>query len=208
MTTPINRHPERARTEVEELHRLLDDVMDGTLVTVTDDGRPWVVPMLFARDGDRLLFHGSTGAGALRHVAAGAPVAFSVTTIDALVVAHCTFEHSANYRSVVIHGSMTRLEGEEKWTALDTVSDRLLPGRVAEVREMTKRELAATMVLALPLTDWTMKARAGGPGATEEVHEAWTGVVPMRTVYGPAIPDPGSADRAVPASVRRLIDTD
>ena len=114
------------------LDALLDDEMAGSLALAVD-GRPWVVPMLFARDGDRVLLHGSTGAGALRHAAAGTPVVLTVFALDGLVVAHTTFESSANYRSAVVQGVAEVLEGEEKTAALDALSNRLLPGRTGEV---------------------------------------------------------------------------
>ena len=132
----LGRHAERGRSERDALDALLDEVLAGTLSTVVD-GRPWVVPMLFARDGDRVLLHGSTGAGALRQVAAGAPAVLSVTVVDGLVVAHTTFESSANYRSAVIHGELTPLGDAERTTALELLSERLIPGRTAEVRAMT-----------------------------------------------------------------------
>ena len=129
----LRRHAERGRSEREALDALLDEVLAGTLSTVVD-GRPWVVPMLFARAGDRILLHGSTGAGALRQVAAGAPAVLSVTVVDGLVVAHTTFESSANYRSAVIHGELTPLDDAGRTTALELLSERLIPGRPAEVR--------------------------------------------------------------------------
>ena len=96
--------------------------------------------MLFARQGDRILLHGSTGAGALRHVAAGAPAALAVIAVDALVVGHTTFDSSANYRSAVVHGSLTPLGDDERAVALDALSERILPGRTGEVRPMTRQE--------------------------------------------------------------------
>ena len=114
----VTRHRERASAEREVLNQILDDGMVGTLSTVTDDGMPWAVPLLYARDGDRILVHGSTGAGALRRVATGAPVAFSVTHMDAMVVAHSTFESSANYRSAVVYGVFEALSGDEQYSAL------------------------------------------------------------------------------------------
>ncbi len=123
----LGRHAERGRSEREALDALLDEVLAGTLSTVVD-GRPWVVPMLFARDGDRVLLHGSTGAGALRQVAAGAPAVLSVTVVDGLVVAHTTFESSANYRSAVIHGELTPLGDAERTTALELPLGAAHPG--------------------------------------------------------------------------------
>jgi nitroimidazol reductase NimA-like FMN-containing flavoprotein (pyridoxamine 5'-phosphate oxidase superfamily) len=205
----LGRHAERGRQERAELHALLDDVLAGTLSTVVD-GRPWVVPMLFARDGDRVLLHGSTGAGALRQVAAGAPAVLSVTVVDGLVVAHSTFDSSANYRSAVIHGELRPLEGEDRTRALTLISERLIPGRTCEVRPMTRREEAATLAMALPIADgrWLLKARSGGPSTPEEETDAWCGVVPLRVVAGVPEPAPWTADAGIPVppSVTRFVE--
>lgn len=202
----VGRHPERASTERDALEAVLDASLVGTLSTVVD-GRPWVVPMLYARVGDRILVHGSTGAGALRAVAAGAPVALCVALIDGLVVAHTTFESSANYRSAVVSGQLERLSGAEQEEALDRLSERLVPGRTAEVRATTKKERAQTMAMALPIVDgqWTVKVRDDWSSVPEEETDAWVGVVPMRTVYDPPQTAPFSpAGAAVPTSVLGL----
>ncbi|HET7761480.1 MAG TPA: DUF1272 domain-containing protein [Phycicoccus sp.] len=205
----LGRHAERGCSERAELDALLDEVLAGTLSTVVD-GRPWVVPMLFARDGDRILLHGSTGAGALRQVAAGAPAALTVFSVDGLVVAHTTFESSANYRSAVVHGRLTTLSEGERTHALEALSDRLLPGRTREVPPMTRREQAATLAMALPITDgqWLLKVRDGGPTPPEEETDAWCGVVPFRTVADVPHPAPWTdeAGTEVPASVTALLD--
>jgi len=209
----VNRHRERARTERAVLDAVLDAGVVGTLSTVVD-GRPWVVPMLYARLGDRVVMHGSTGAGALRHVAAGAPAALCVVHLDGVVVAQTTFESSANYRSAVVHGRLRPLDGADKSGALDALSDAIVPGRTAEVRAMTGKELAATLALELPITDgaWTVKVRTGPPSpiqedATEAERTAWTGVVPLRTVAGEPEPtDWCPPDTPIPASVHRLLD--
>lgn len=204
----LGRHAERGSGERAALDALLDEVLAGTLSTVVD-GRPWVVPMLFARDGDRILLHGSTGAGALRQVAAGAPAALTVVSVDGLVVAHSTFDSSANYRSAVVHGELETLTDADRTRALEVLSDRLLPGRTGEVRPMTRREEAATLAMALPITDgrWLLKARSGGPSTPEEdTGGAWCGVVPLRVVAGEPEPAPWSGEAAVPASVRTLVD--
>lgn len=163
----IGREPERSRTDRADLYALLDEVPHGVLASV-NDGSPWLVPMLFARDGDRILLHGSTGAGALRYVAAGEPVAFAVTSVDGIVVSYNTFHSSANYRSAVVNGVPQKLTGDEAWQALNTMSDRLVPGRTAEVRDMTKKEQASTPAIALPIEDgqWTMKGPRRRRGRT------------------------------------------
>lgn len=205
----LTRMPERGSTERAALDALLDEVLAGTLSTVVD-GRPWVVPMLFARDGDRVLLHGSTGAGALRQVASGAPAALAVMSVDGLVVSHTTFDSSANYRSAVLQGELTPLPPDESARALDLLSDRLLPGRTGEVRPPTRREHAATLAMALPIVDgrWLYKERTGGPGDPDEETAAWTGVVPLRVVAGE--PEPSSHAVAlgapVPASVHAFVD--
>ena len=205
----LTRKKERRARDREALHRLLDEQLVGTLATVTDDGQPWLVPMLYARDGDRLLLHGSTGAGALRHVAAGATAAFCVYAVDALVLASSMFDHSANYRSAVIRGPLLRLEGQDARDALDVISDGLLPGRRAEVRPIVAKEVSATVALALTITDdnWILKVRSGGTGEdpAEVPDDVWTGVVPMHTSYGEPEPSPWQpADLPVPPSVARL----
>lgn len=206
----LHRHPERGTTDRAPLDALLDGQWVGTLSTVVD-GLPWSVPMLFARDGDRIVLHGSTGAGALRHVAHGAPATFTVSTVDELVVAATTFESSANYRSAVIRGTLTNLEGDDKFAALDAFSDKLVPGRVAEVRPMNKKELAATLAMSLPIEDgqWLYKAREGWSSTNDEADaepDVWAGLVPVTTTYGPAIPAPWAQDTPVPDSVRALTD--
>ena len=194
----LHRKPDRGGDRAL-LDEILDEVKVGTLSTVVD-GLPWSVPMLFARDGDRILLHGSTGAGALRHVATGAPVTLTAFVLDGLVVADTLFDHSANYRSAVVRGSLVEVDADPSY-ALDVLSDKLIPGRTAEVRTHTGKEIAATTVLALQIEDgqWITKARSGPPGDTTE--PVWTGVVPTRIVYGEPV---GATDGDIPASVRAL----
>lgn len=199
----IKRLPERALADRSELDAVLDAARVATLSTVAD-GRPLVVPVLFARDGDRLLVHGSTGAGALRVAAAGAPIAVSVALLDGLVYADSLFESSANYRSAVVSGVATVLTGDAAREALDRLSDALMPGRRAEVRTHLPKELAATLTLALPIDadNWTAKRRTGGPGAIEDP-TVWSGVLPLHRSWGEPLPEPGM-DAEVPPSVRAL----
>ena len=210
----VNRHAERARHQREDLYEVLDAGHSmGTLSTVMD-GKPWVVPMLYARVGDRIVLHGSAAAGALRHVAAGAPAALCVTHLDGWVYAHTLFDSSANYRSAVVRGDLIVLTGEKAAQALTDLSDRILPGRSAEVPGHTRKQLAATQALAMDIADgqWTVKIRHGGPGDPADrddvAPDLWTGVLPITTVYG----KPQSAARtaghvALSPSVHRLVVT-
>lgn len=199
----IRRHSERAKQDRAELYEILDATWMGTLSTVKD-GLPLVVPLLYARDGDRLLLHGSTGAGALREAAAGAPVVLSVTLLDGLVYAASLFDSSANYRSAVVPGVARRLSPDDAAVALDRFSDVLMPGRRDELRGHLPKEIAATLVLELPIgDDWTAKQRAAEP-TDDDPSEVWTGVVPMTVEYGE--PQTASFSRVaeVSPSVRAL----
>lgn len=180
---------------------LLDEVLDatwvGTLSTVVD-ALPWSVPMTFARVGDDVLLHGSTGAGALRHIAAGAPVTLTVTVLDGLVISDTLMDHSANYRSAVLRGHVKPCD--DPAAALAALTDAVVPGRSAELAPPSARDLAATVVFALPIVDgqWIAKARTGGPGVSTG---DWTGVVDVHTRYGAVH---GYTGDRVPDSVRRL----
>ena len=135
----INRLAERARTARDELDEILDAGWVGTL-SVSVDGSPQVVPILYARVGDAVILHGSTGAGSLRAAAAGSPVAFCVAHLDGFVYAASLFESSANYRSAVVYGSCERLTGDAAEAALVGLSEHVMPGRAGEVRANTAKE--------------------------------------------------------------------
>ena len=208
MDNQIHRHPERAITDRARLDQLLDEIGLATLSTVSPDGEPWAIPINVARAGDRVVMHGSTGAGALRHAAAGAPIVLTIATVDALVVGATAFSTSVNYRSASLRGVATRVTGDEQAALLGALTEAFLPGRMGEVPGLTHKQLAATMVLDLPITadNWIMKVRAMGPD--EMVVDAdgggaggWGGIVPVRTVLDEARPAPW-AQGAVPESVR------
>jgi uncharacterized protein len=210
-TDRINRHKERARRERADLDAVLDaEHHVGTLSTVVD-GRPWVVPMLYGRRGDRILMHGSVGAGALRHVTAGAPAALCVTHLDGWVYAHTLFDSSANYRSAVVHGSLIALGGDEAAEALTRISACLFPGRAAEVPPHTRKQVAATTALAMDIVEgqWTVKVRDAGPGEPDEGEvdqELWTGVLPIVSAYrSPQAAARVPAGVPVSPSVRRVL---
>ena len=190
--TKLTRLPYRQVTDRSVLHAVLDA---GTVahVGLTTEHGPVVLPIGYARDGERLLLHGSTGGGLLRAAADGAPLAVCVTLLDGLVYARSLFDSSMNYRSVVVFGTATRLHGEEKLAALRLLSDHLMPGRWDEVRPPTAKELAATLVLAVGLDEVSIKVRSGPPSDDEPVpdpHTVWAGELPLRTVAGEPVPAP------------------
>lgn len=204
--TRIRRIPERQQTDREALYDVLRDAL-VVHVGVVRDGLPVMLPLGFGFDDDYIYLHGSTGGGLFRQLASGVPVAIAATHLDGLVFARSLFDSSMNYRSAVIFGVPETVPDADKEEALRVVSDHLMPGRWDEVRPMTRRELAATLVIRVPLTEASVKVRAHG--ASEEPDDGedrsvWAGVVPLATVAGAASrSELTPADVAEPESVRR-----
>jgi uncharacterized protein len=200
-STRIRRHGER---QVED-RAVLDAILDAGVVAhvgVVDDGRPVVLPMAYARDGDRLLLHGSTASRLMRLLAAGAPACVEVTHLDAIVVARSAFESSMQYRSAVVMGVCRPAPDHD--VALARITDGLLPGRWDEARPMRRKEAAATSIVELPLEEWSVKVSTSGPGDDEEDRgtDVWAGVLPVRTVVDAPVADHDVPDHVpVPPSV-------
>jgi uncharacterized protein len=200
------RLPEKASTDRADLEALLDTARVGHFAVVAEDGSPAVIPTMVVRDGDRILAHGSTGSRWMRRLASGVPTALGITAYDGIVVARSAFESSIRYRSAVVFGRCTPVT-EDRERFLDLITESLIPGRSAEIRRPTKAELAATLVLALPLEDWSLKVSAGWPEDEEEdiAGPAWAGVVPVQEEYDVPLAAPDLRDGIeVPPSVRAL----
>jgi nitroimidazol reductase NimA-like FMN-containing flavoprotein (pyridoxamine 5'-phosphate oxidase superfamily) len=186
--TVPTRSAERASYDRESVHAILDEAYVCHLGFVRD-GAPVVLPTLFARVGETLYVHGSTGSRPLRMTGEtdpGLPVCLTVTHVDALILARSAFHHSINYRSVVVHGTAHQVtDPEEKRTALDALVDHVVPGRSADSRPANKKELAATAVIRLDLDEVSAKTRTGG--ANDEPEDLalphWAGVLPLRKGY-------------------------
>ena len=210
MTTPrtrITRLREKERADRAALDALLDSTVVGHFALADPERGPVVIPSAIVRDGDRVLAHGSTGSRWMRALAAGTPTCLAVTALDGVVVARSAFESSLHYRSAVLFGVCVPLPDEQKSAALDLVTEALIPGRVAEIRRPSRRELEATLVLALPIVEWSLKVSDGWPDDPPEdiAGDAWGGVVPMLTGYGAPVPAPDlRAGISVPASVARF----
>jgi nitroimidazol reductase NimA-like FMN-containing flavoprotein (pyridoxamine 5'-phosphate oxidase superfamily) len=207
-STAVSRLSEKQSTAREDLDALLDSTPLATIALVRD-GHPLALPIGFARIGDELVIHGSTGSPWLRELAAGAPAAVSVTTLDGVLVARSGFESSFHYRSAVLFGVFAKVGDADKVRYLETVTDAFIPGRVAELRASTGKELAATLVLALPIgaDNWSCKISAGWPEDPEEDVAAgvWAGVVPINTSYGVPQRAPDCDEEIpIPASVRQM----
>jgi hypothetical protein len=205
--TAITRLREKGSTDRAALDALLDSARVGHFGLLDDSGRPVVLPTAVVRDGDRVLAHGSTGSPWMQRLAAGAPTSLAVTALDGLVVARSAFESSLHYRSAVLFGSCTVVDGAAKLAAVDVITDALIPGRVREVRRPAGKELAATLVLALPIAEWSLKISDGWPDDPDEdvAGDAWAGVVPLVTGYGEPVAAPDlRAGLPVPPSVLGL----
>lgn len=184
--TRVKRLPEKQVFDRAALNSLLDEAIVGH-VAIVRDGKPLVLPVGIGRDGDTLLIHGSTGSGLFREIADGRPLTIAVTLLDGLVYARSAFESSMHYRSAVIQGSATLVEGDDKLTALGILTNHMMPGRWAEVRDTTKKELAATMVLRVPLDVVSVKISDKPVDEFEDDGDdraIWAGILPLRTVAG------------------------
>lgn len=190
---------DRASYDRETVHAILDESYLCHLGFVRD-GAPVVLPTLYARVGDALYVHGSTGSRPLRMTAGadpGLPVCLTVTHVDGLVLARSAFHHSINYRSVVIHGTARQVtDPQEKNLALDALVDQVVAGRSADCRPADAKELAATAVIRLDLTEASAKARTGGPNddPADMGLPHWAGVIPVARTHGAPVPSADLAD--------------
>jgi nitroimidazol reductase NimA-like FMN-containing flavoprotein (pyridoxamine 5'-phosphate oxidase superfamily) len=206
-STTVSRLAELQSTSRSQLDDLLDSTPRATVAFVRD-GHPVALPIGCARIADDVIIHGSTGSPWLRALADGATAAVSVTTLDGVLVARSGFESSFHYRSAVLFGVFEEID-EDKVGYLETLTDTFIPGRVAELRASNRKELAATLVLRLPITadNWSLKISDGWPEDPDEdvAAGAWAGVVPITTSYGTPMRAP-DCDEAIPVpnSVLRL----
>ena len=189
----VTRLHERARYDREAVEAVLDAGLVAHLGFLSE-GQPYVIPTLHARVGDAVYVHGSAASRTLRALRDGIPACLTVTLLDGIVLARSVFEHSMNYRSVVVLGTAVPVdEPDEKLTALEAFTEKLLPGRWAEARPPTRKELKATSVLRLPLDEASAKIRDGGPedGDTPDAGlDVWAGHVPLVVEARPPVPDP------------------
>jgi uncharacterized protein len=189
--THVIREAERGVYDRETAYRILDE---GFLCHVgfVVDGQPFVIPTSYGRKGDNLYIHGSAASRMLRNAKESVPVCITVTLLDGLVLARSIFNHSMNYRSVVILGKATLVDQpEEKLEALRLLSEHIIPGRWADVRQPNEKELKATSVLRMPIEEFSSKVRSGPAIDDEEDYSfpTWAGVVPLEMKTGQPIDD-------------------
>ena len=201
--TQVRRLAHYQTTERSALYSVLDEGLAAN-VAIVRDSLPVALPVGFARDGDSILLHGSTGSDFFRRLAAGVPLCITVTHLDGLAYARSLFDSSMRYRAAVIHGVATALPDAEKEAALVMLAEHLMPGRAGEVRPILQRELAATMVLRVPLTTASVKDNSSSlieePGDGED-RSVWAGLLPLRIVAGEPEPSAETANAPVDYSV-------
>lgn len=189
----VTRLPKRGFYDRDTIDAILDEALVGHLAFTAEDGQPYAIPTLEARVGDEVWVHGSAASRTLRRVGRGIPACLTVTLIDGVVLARSIFNHSVNYRSVIVLGEARAVtDPDEKLAALEAFAERIAPGRWADARPPTRQELKATSILALPLDEASAKVRTGPPVDEEDdldLH-VWAGVVPMRLVRDEPAPAP------------------
>ena len=198
--TQVRRLPEKQVSDVEVLHAILDAALVAH-VAVPQEHRLAVVPVGIARDGDRLLIHGSTASQAFRALAEGVPTCATVTLLDGIVVARSQFESSMHYRCAMIFGSFAPVPVDKREAALAVLSEHLLPG-LTGARAPSAKELAATSVLAMPLVEWSLKVSADPPDDAKDDLDrpVWAGVVPLEHSWGTPVTAPDlTVDLPAPA---------
>jgi nitroimidazol reductase NimA-like FMN-containing flavoprotein (pyridoxamine 5'-phosphate oxidase superfamily) len=202
--TEVRRLPERASYDRQLIFAILDEALICH-VGFVHEAVPVVIPTIHARVGDTLYFHGSPVSRLLRGMRSGREICVNVTLVDGLVVARAAFHNSMNYRSVVLFGSPRIVDNaDEKWAALEAVTEHVVPGRWAECRPMTDKEFKGTLVAALPIDEASAKLRTGGPedDAADYDLPIWAGVVPLSMTPGEPVDDPEAhIEVAVPSYV-------
>ncbi len=190
--TKLRREPQRGSHDRETIEAILDEGLVAHLGFV-DDGQPYVIPTLHARVGETVYIHGSAASRAIRTLGTGIPACLTVTLVDGVVLARSIFHHSINYRSAVVLGTCRLVEDpDETAKALHAFTERLAPGRWDEVRAPNAKELKATRVVMMDLTEASAKLRQGPPGDEAEDYAlgVWAGVLPLRMVVDGPQPDP------------------
>ena len=200
----VKRHDDREVFDRDAVNALLDSEYVAHVGFIDSDiNEPFVIPMAYARDNDRILLHGSTGSRLMMQLAKGAQMCVTVTKLSALIVAKSAFNSSMNYESVMIFGVGKRLEDSQKLEAMDRVTDALIPGMVGYARPTTAKEAAGTMIIELPIEKYSLKSRTGGvmdePG--DKDLPIWSGIIPLERVKGLPITAPDSEGVALPSHI-------
>jgi len=182
----VRRVPQRGHYDKETIYAIVDDALICH-VGMVENGRPFVIPTIHARQGDNILLHGATTSRMLKHIACGNDICITITHLDGLVLARSVFHHSMNYRSAVLFGKGHLIENTAaKMEALKIFTEKLIPGRWDDARIPNAKETKATHIVSIPIESASAKIREGGPGDDEEDYalDVWAGILPMRAVFG------------------------
>lgn len=188
----VRRLPKRGSQEREIIYNILDEALVAHVGFIVDN-QPFVIPMAYGREGDRLYLHGSSVSRLLKTLEQGVDVCCTVTLLDGLVIARSLFHHSMNYRSVVLFGTAKLVENEaEKLAALQALSEQMIPGRWSDARIPNSQELKATKVLSFPIEEGSAKVRTGPPNDALEDYalSIWAGELPLKLTAGVPVLDP------------------
>ena len=203
--TKLGRKPTRGVFDRDAVYRILDE---GFLchVAFVVDGQPFAIPTAYARVGDDVYVHGSSASRMLRTLAEGVDLCLTVTLLDGLVLARSAFNHSMNYRSVVVLGRAQLVsDSAEKLAALKAITNHIVPDRWDGLRPPTDQEVKATSVLVLPIIEASAKMRTGPPlDAEDAAWPVWAGVVPVSERYGAPLPAPELPSDAPPFDLAAL----
>ena len=201
--TRVVREPQRGVYDRETVNRILDEGLVCHIGFVVE-GQPYVIPTSYGRDGEVLYIHGSVASRMLCSLEQGIPVCITVTLLDGLVLARSVFNHSMNYRSVVILGTATRVDDSgEKIAALRAISEHILPHRWDDARQPNEKEVKGTSVLKIPIEEFSAKVRVGPPVDDEQGYSfpTWAGVIPLEMKAGAPVADE-RCQRELPAYLR------
>jgi nitroimidazol reductase NimA-like FMN-containing flavoprotein (pyridoxamine 5'-phosphate oxidase superfamily) len=208
MSNDKNYHVQRLSDREFSDRDAINDFLDSEFLAHVgfierDSQEPFVIPMGYARDNNRILLHGSTGSRMMMQIAAGAQICVTITRVDALVAARSTFNSSINYQSVMIFGKALVLKDEEKMRALEVISNGLIPGSWDYTRPITAKEAAATMIVALTLDKYSAKQRTGSSHDEDEDMNLplWAGVIPVERTFGTPVAADYSRDIPTPSHI-------
>ena len=204
----VKRHDDREVFDRDAVNRLLDSEYVAHVGFIDSEiNEPFVIPMAYARDKDRILLHGSTGSRLMMQLAKGAQMCVTVTKLNAIIVAKSAFNSSMNYESVMIFGKGRLLEDSEKEEAMDRITEGLVPGMASYARPTTNKERAGTMMIELAIEKYSAKSRTGGVSDEPEDKDLpiWSGILPLQRIYGEAITAPDSAGIDIPTHIEAKI---
>jgi len=187
--TQVKRRPNKASYDKDLAYSIIDQALIAYIAITDETGQPYSLPVGIARDGDRLLLHGSAASRLFRRLIEGHPCSATISLLDGLVMARSSFESSIHYRSVVIFGRAYEVTGEEKMRAFDAIVKHLMPGRELEVRKSTEVEAKQTAVAALPIAEFSIKVSNLDVGDLPEDLDSplWAGIIPIEHRFGTPI---------------------